>query len=252
MPSGSDTADVNEDDKPSKNVIALVSQFADDNLTIVRNISTCLGLAGLLIIARSIRLMTKFGSATDIPARFIERNVSIRGRLTNITEKGLEVEHIPIYVPLFSRLFTKPGQSVTLLDVRLAGVEMTSEGHDWIVQQLKPAETVWLRLIARQNGTLHCLVSVNRGSLFNTCVNEELLRHGLARTSPLVGLDPHSRIYWSLYKRLLRAESRAEKKGKGLWKEESRWERVTDVLRNNMLVSSVKKLFKWTSGTKEK
>ncbi|XP_067246724.1 protein C3orf33 homolog isoform X2 [Chanodichthys erythropterus] len=261
MPSGSDPADVNEDDKQSTNVIAQISQFADDNLTIVRNISTCVGLAGLLIIARSIRLMTKFGSATEIPARFIERNVSVRGRLRNITEKGLEVEHIPIYVPLFSRLFTKR-QSVTLLDVRLAGVEMTSEGHHWIVQQLKPAETVWLRLIARQNETLHCLVSVNRlekrkhvvegGSLFNTCVNEELLRHGLARTSPLVGLDPHSRIYWSLYKRLLRAEGRAEKKGKGLWKEESRWERVTDVLRNNMLVSSVKKLFKWTSGTKEK
>lgn len=91
-----------------------------------------------------------------------------------------------------------------------------------------------------------------QGSLFNTCVNVDLLRNGLARTSPLVGLDPHSRIYWSLYKRLLRAESRAEKKGKGLWKEESRWERVTDVLRSNMLVSSVKRLFKWTSGTKEK
>jgi len=36
MPSGSDTADVNEDNKPSKNVIAHISQFADDNLTIVR------------------------------------------------------------------------------------------------------------------------------------------------------------------------------------------------------------------------
>lgn len=37
MPSGSDpAADVNEDDKPSKNVIAQISQFADDNLTIVR------------------------------------------------------------------------------------------------------------------------------------------------------------------------------------------------------------------------
>lgn len=118
MPSGSDPADVNEDDKPSKNVIAQISQFADDNLTIVRvscifeqymwfnfngveiwlpeyrdtevvnyklympaanaghnvilivlccdlhkcnapqqNISTCVGLAGLLIIARSIRLV---------------------------------------------------------------------------------------------------------------------------------------------------------------------------------------------------
>ncbi|KAK7152306.1 hypothetical protein R3I94_008589 [Phoxinus phoxinus] len=252
MPSGSDTADVNEDDKPSKNVIAHISQFADDNLTLVRNISTCLGIAGFLIIARSIRLITKFGSATDIPARFIERNISIRGRLRNITENGLEVEHLPIYVPLLSRLLTKPGQSVPLLDVRLAGVEMTSEGHAWIAQQLEPAETLWLRLIARQNQSLHCLVSVNRGSLFNTCVNEEVLRLGLARTSPLVGLDPHSRASWSLYKRLMRAERKAEKKGKGLWKEESRWERVSEVWRNNMMLVSLKKLFKWTSRTKEK
>lgn len=195
--------------------------------------------------------MTKFGSGTDIPARFIERNIIIRGRLRNITEKGLEVEHIPISVPLLSRLLAKR-QTEALLDVRLAGVELTSEGHHWIGQQLRPAETVWLRLIARQNETLHCLVSVNKGSLFNTCVNEELLRLGLARTSPLVVLDPHSQIYWSLYKRLLRAESKAEKKGKGLWKEESRWERFTDVLRNNMLLVSLKKLFKWRSGTKEK
>ncbi|XP_039539729.1 protein C3orf33 homolog isoform X2 [Pimephales promelas] len=251
MPSGSDTADVNEDNKPSKNVIAHISQFADDNLTIVRNISTCLGIAGVLIIARSIRLITRFASASDIPARFIEKNISIRGRLRNITENGLEVEHLPIYVPLLSRLQTKR-QSVSVLDVRLAGVEMTSEGHDWIAQQLKPAETLWLRLIARQNQTLHCLVSVNRGSLFNTCVNEELLRRGLARTSPLVGLDPHSRISWSLYKRLMRAERRAEKRGKGLWKEESRWDRVSEVLRNNILLVSLKKLFKWTSRTEEK
>uniref|UniRef100_A0A671M882 Uncharacterized protein n=1 Tax=Sinocyclocheilus anshuiensis TaxID=1608454 RepID=A0A671M882_9TELE len=153
--------------------------------------------------------ITKFGSAADIPARFIERNISIRGRLRNITEKGLEVEHIPIYVPLLSR------HSLTLLDVRLAEVELT-------------------------------------GSLFNTCVNEELLRHGLARTSPFVGLDSHSRVYWRLYKRFLRAESRAEKKGKGLWKEASRWERAANVLRNNLLFISVKKLFKWTSGAKEK
>ncbi|KAI7802790.1 c3orf33-like protein, partial [Triplophysa rosa] len=246
-----DPADVKEENaKRSQNIIALVSQHADDNLTFVRNISTCLGLAGLLIIARSIRLITKFGSASDIPARFIERNISIRGSVRTITEKGLEVEHIPIYVPLLSPLLTKR-QCVTLLDVRLAGVELTSEGQNWISQQLKPAETVWLRLIARQNETLHCLVSVNRGSFFNTCVNEELLKDGLARTSPLIGLDPQSRIYWRLYKRLLRAESRAEKKGKGLWKEESRWERATNVLRNNTLLVSIKKLLKWTFGDKK-
>ncbi|XP_065138743.1 protein C3orf33 homolog isoform X2 [Paramisgurnus dabryanus] len=246
-----DPEDVNErNDKPSQNIIAVISQFADDNLTFVRNISPCLGLAGLLIITRSIWLITKFGYASDIPAWFIERNISIRGRVRNITETGLKVEHQPIYVPLLSPLLTKR-QCVTLLDVRLAGVELTSEGQKWISQQLKPSETVWLRLIARQNETLHCLVSVNRGSLLNICVNEELLKDGLARTSPLVGLDPQSRIYWRLYKRLLRAESRAEKKGKGLWKEESRWERAANVLKNNMLIKSIKKLYKWTSGAKE-
>ncbi|XP_055030361.2 protein C3orf33 homolog isoform X1 [Misgurnus anguillicaudatus] len=240
-----DPEDVSErNDKSSQNIIAVISQFADDNLTFVRNISTCLGLAGLLIIARSIRLITKFGYASDIPAWFIERNISIRGKVRNITETGLKVEHQPIYVPLLSPLLAKPGQCMTLLNVRLAGVELTSEGQKWISQQLKPSETVWLRLIARQNETLHCLVSVNRGSFFNTCVNEELLKDGLARTSPLVGLDPQSRIYWKLYKRLMRVESRAEKKGKGLWKEESRWERAANVLKNNMLIKSIKKLFK--------
>ncbi|TRY96338.1 hypothetical protein DNTS_021835 [Danionella cerebrum] len=239
--------DGKHENKSSKNAIELISAFADDHLTLVRNISTCLGLAGILTIARSIRLITRFTTASDIPSRFIEKNISIRGRLRNITEKGLKVEHIPIYSPLLSRLISKR-QTLSFLDVRLAGVDVTPEGHDWIAQQLKPDETLWFRLIARQNETLHCLVSVNKGLFFNTCVNEELLRLGLARTSPLVGLDPHSRIYWRLHKRFLRAETTAEKRRKGIWKEESRWQRVMNTLRNNMLL---KKLFKRTPGNQK-
>uniref|UniRef100_A0A8D3CY67 Chromosome 3 open reading frame 33 n=1 Tax=Scophthalmus maximus TaxID=52904 RepID=A0A8D3CY67_SCOMX len=41
---------------PSQNVVSAISQFADDNLTLVRNISTGLAIAGVLVIARSIRL----------------------------------------------------------------------------------------------------------------------------------------------------------------------------------------------------
>lgn len=51
--------------------------------------------------------MTKFGSSSEIPARFIERNVSIRGKVRSVTERGLEVEHIPIHVPLLSPLLAK-------------------------------------------------------------------------------------------------------------------------------------------------
>uniref|UniRef100_A0A4W6FD06 Uncharacterized protein n=1 Tax=Lates calcarifer TaxID=8187 RepID=A0A4W6FD06_LATCA len=36
----------------SRNVVSVISQFADDNLTLVRNISTGLAIAGVLVIAR--------------------------------------------------------------------------------------------------------------------------------------------------------------------------------------------------------
>nr|XP_054598499.1 protein C3orf33 homolog [Nothobranchius furzeri] len=92
--------------QPSRNVVSVVSQFADENLSLVRNISTGLALAGVIVIARSIKLITKFQAACDIPARFIERNVSLRGKVHSITEKGIEVEHVPIYLPVLSPLLS--------------------------------------------------------------------------------------------------------------------------------------------------
>lgn len=51
--------------------------------------------------------ITKFQAASEIPARFIERNVSLRGKVHSITERGLEVEHVPIYLPVLSALLSK-------------------------------------------------------------------------------------------------------------------------------------------------
>lgn len=50
---------------------------------------------------------TKFRAASEIPARFIERNVSLRGRVRSITDRGVEVEHVPVYLPLLSPLLSK-------------------------------------------------------------------------------------------------------------------------------------------------
>lgn len=54
------------------------------------------------------------------------------------------------------------GQTSTPLQVRLAGVELTPEGWDWLRRQLKPAETVWLKLIRQEGETLDCFVSTGR------------------------------------------------------------------------------------------
>lgn len=46
--------------------------------------------------------------------------------------------------------------------VHLAGVELTPEGREWLQKNLAPAQTVWLKLISREDDKLHCLVSQSR------------------------------------------------------------------------------------------
>ncbi|XP_023150090.1 protein C3orf33 homolog isoform X1 [Amphiprion ocellaris] len=232
----------------SHNVVSVISQFADDNLTLVRNMSTGLAIAGVIVIARSIKLMTKFQAVCQIPSRFIERNVSLRGKVHSITERGLEVEHVPIYLPVLSPLLSKHKDvSTGPLLVRLAGVELTPEGRVWLQQNVAPAQTVWLKLVSREDNTLHCLVSQSRqGSLWSYCLNEEVLRLGLARTAPIAGVLPDSRLYWHLHKRLHKAEVKAERKGRGLWKEDSLWERTSTAVRDSALFRLMRRIFKRT------
>ncbi|KAG7453765.1 hypothetical protein JOB18_006278 [Solea senegalensis] len=229
------------------NVVSVVSQFVDDNLTVVRNISTGLVIAGVVLIGRSIKLTTKFKSASEIPARFIERNVSLRGKVHSVTEEGgVKVEHVPIHVPVLSPLLSKTHQgasSSSLLLVRLAGVDVTTEGRTWLQQNLVPAHTVWLKLISCEDDVLHCLLSQSRGWMWSRCVNEQLLRLGLARTAP-VSLLPDSRFYWRLHRRLHRAEVSAERKGRGLWKEDSLWERAANAVRDSPAFRLMRSVFK--------
>uniref|UniRef100_A0AAR2KQ51 Uncharacterized protein n=1 Tax=Pygocentrus nattereri TaxID=42514 RepID=A0AAR2KQ51_PYGNA len=55
---GSCADEEKDEQKRALNIITVVSKFADENLTLVRNISTGLAVAGVLIIARSIRLVS--------------------------------------------------------------------------------------------------------------------------------------------------------------------------------------------------
>lgn len=54
------------------------------------------------------------------------------------------------------------GVGISPLVVRLAGVELTPEGKEWLQKNLAPAQTVWLKLISREEDILHCLVCQSR------------------------------------------------------------------------------------------
>lgn len=77
-------------------------------------------------------------------------------------------------------------------------------------------------------------------------MNEEVLRLGLARTAPVVGVLPDSRLYWRLHRRLHRAEVKAERKGRGMWKEDTLWERTSKAIRDNAVFRLMKRIFKRT------
>ncbi|XP_074768687.1 protein C3orf33 homolog isoform X3 [Athene noctua] len=192
----------------------------------------------------SSSLTTKFTSALDIPVEFVEKNVKLRGTLHHITEKGLEVEHIPISIPFITSIQRK-WQSKGLLLVRLAGVELAPSGTAWLRQELKPRQMVWFQLLGREDSALECLVLINKGRFLSMCLNEEILRQGLGRTARIEGLHHDSRLYWKLHKRLLQAELRALKKNKGIWKEESYSERIRDCVANNKFVRTLKEFASW-------
>ncbi|NXG68036.1 CC033 protein, partial [Baryphthengus martii] len=186
----------------------------------------------------------KFTSALDIPVEFVKKNVKLRGKLHHVTEKGLEVEHIPISIPFITWMQRK-WQSKGLLLVRLAGVELVPSGVAWLQQELKPQQMLWFQLLGREDVALECLVLVNKGRFLSVCLNEEILRQGLGRTARIEGLHHESHLYWRLHKRLLRAELKALRKHKGIWKEESYSERLGDRFSNNKFVRTLKQFVSW-------
>ncbi|XP_057401719.1 protein C3orf33 homolog isoform X6 [Balaenoptera acutorostrata] len=172
-------------DRAAPNVVAWISQWADDHLRLVRNISTVMAIAGVMLLLRSVRLImpsvsqkcctellaveglldsshhetSKFTSSSDIPVEFIRRNVKLRGRLHRITENGFEIEHIPITLPILSSWRKEPCGALL---VKLAGVELTETGKVWLQKELKPSQVVWFQLLGKENSALFCYLLVNK------------------------------------------------------------------------------------------
>ncbi|KAM5336028.1 protein C3orf33 homolog isoform 2-T2 [Glossophaga mutica] len=179
--------------------------------------SLCFSFSHRLFI-KSFCQTSKFTSSSDIPVEFIRKNVKLRGRLRRVTEDGLEIEHIPITLPIISSWRKEPHG---VLLVRLAGVELSDAGKVWLQKELKPSQPLWFQLLGKENSLLFCYLLVNKGRFFSVSLNEEILRRGLGKTVLIKGLDYESKIYWKIHRNLLRAELTALKKGEGIWKEES-------------------------------
>ncbi|XP_048201990.1 protein C3orf33 homolog isoform X2 [Perognathus longimembris pacificus] len=176
-----------------------------------------MAIVGIILFLRSVRLTSRFTSPSAIPAEFIRKRVKLRGRLRRVTELGLEIEHVPIAVPLLSSWRQEP---CGVLLVKLAGVQLTDSGKAWLQSELQPSQHLWFQLLGKEDSALFCYLLVDRGGFFSVNLNEEILRRGLGKAVPVKGLDYDSKTYWKIHRKLLKAELTALKKGEGIWKEE--------------------------------
>ncbi|XP_073435118.1 protein C3orf33 homolog isoform X2 [Dendrobates tinctorius] len=239
------------DGEPADNVVAKTSQLLDSHLYLVRNISTGLAIAGIVLCARSIRLITKFTSAKDIPEKFIKKNVKLRGKVIRVNEETIEIDHVPISLPVL-RSVQQRWHSQGSLPVRLAGVELTQNGKVWLQDNLQPSQVLWFQLLNREDSMLDCFVFINRGGFFNDCLNVVLLMEGLGRTAHIRGVHPGPGQHLAFYKRLLQAEIKAQKAQKGLWKEESQQNTLTDKILNIRFIQHLKQFVSLMAKYREK
>ena len=65
----------------------------------------------------------------------------------------------------------------------------------------------------------------------SVCVNEEIIKEGLAKATPIEDLS-NDAVYNRLSDKLSKAEAYAEKKGKGIWTRPSWGQRVKELPRN--------------------
>ncbi|XP_067951424.1 protein C3orf33 homolog [Watersipora subatra] len=194
------------------------SNSIDNHLQLVQRSIYGLGVLTLLGLAKRYKLWTKFCSRSDIPVEFYRRNVKLRGKVVDIGKTGsLLVDHKPaIRIP--SVLSTKTRDDC-LLDVHMAGVNITPSGLDWLNSNLL-SNTVWFRLLeSPENGKeIPAIISYRtKFGLWRKNINTYLVYYGMAKLRSSSDTDPTSQIYNRLLEQLIKAEKRAEQKGVGDW-----------------------------------
>ncbi|EGT36084.1 hypothetical protein CAEBREN_11602 [Caenorhabditis brenneri] len=150
----------------------------------VRGAIVGVGLVGVIIYLRNSRLFHRFQHVNQIPKDFIRKELELKGRVREVLPSGeLRVEHEPVMkVPFLpKRKNVNPG----LLNLRLAGVELSQSGQQFLAKDLRLTnKPVTFTVIKEVEGAPHVVdadVTVKRTAFGRTNLNVEVVRRGYAR-----------------------------------------------------------------------
>ncbi|VDO71719.1 unnamed protein product [Heligmosomoides polygyrus] len=180
-----------------------------------------------LLIYTSNRRFARFEHVAQIPKEFIRKELVLKGTVREVLPTGeLRVEHVPI-VKVPSLFRKKPG----LLTLRLAGVDMSEAGQQFISKdlRLKNKPITFTVIKVGVEGKPDCMdadITVKNNTFSRTNLNIEVVRRGYARV-PQPESHRHLKAlqsipaYSRLVNRLLMSEKVADRRGVGLWERDS-------------------------------
>ncbi|XP_065061630.1 protein C3orf33-like [Rhopilema esculentum] len=203
-----------------------MSDLLDKNIRIIRYGAPILAATGIIIILRRTHAFSLYKNVHEIPDHLILRNKTLRGIAKDVVSSNvIKVQHLPIFFRNLEARKEYFGQSLSPIDVSIVGIQPCDGCHEHMQKMLlnKYLKIVPLGL---NNDKLQAIVYVKEGWLRRaTCVNKELIERGLALVAHSEELAD-SKAFQKLSKILLAVEVRAEKRGQGRWKKESRYERL--------------------------
>ncbi|XP_067014747.1 protein C3orf33 homolog [Anabrus simplex] len=183
----------------------------DQNIRGVQYGVYSVALVGLAVALRSVRPFKKFCRPHDIPSSFVEKHITLRGRVVYVEPAGnnspplLMVDHSPI----ISLSWLRPQSPY--LPVHVSSVDITSNGVSWL-QLVVVGSDVKFTVLKLHPDFVSCIVRKEKKNL-----GLELVSLGFATVSPLDFALEKDPVYIKYYQKLLDAENKAEKKGSGMW-----------------------------------
>ncbi|CAI4221486.1 unnamed protein product [Auanema sp. JU1783] len=197
---------------------------------IVRGTIVGVGMAGIALFLRNSRIFARFEHVNQIPKDFIRKELELKGRVREVLPSGeLRVEHEPI-IKLPSLFRRKLTDKSGLLNIRLAGIDMSKAGQQYISKDLrltnKPVTFTVIKSNDESPDAVDCDVTVKKNFATRTNLNLELIRKGYGR----VPAPDHTRhlkslqsvpAYSRLVNKLLMSEKVADRRGVGVWERDT-------------------------------
>ncbi|KHJ80031.1 hypothetical protein OESDEN_20304 [Oesophagostomum dentatum] len=136
---------------------------------------------------RYVCLFARFEHVAQIPKEFIRKELQLKGTVREVLPSGeLRVEHIPVVkLPSFLGRRRPPKG---LLNIRLAGVDLSTAGQQFISKDLritnKPITFTVIKSSDDSNNAVDADVTLKKSTFTRTNLNIEVVRRGYARVPP--------------------------------------------------------------------